>query len=159
MGKKEGILLDMTSGAGPGPGLLQLLDAQRREDGFVAWPELERYARALVEACEEVDGHPLVWPVGRAAERLAGAAALFGGAGFRVRRALGDVSGELVIVTAVTAVTPLPLVTAAKQAMALGARKVFAAGVDVEGVEECPPGVFAGYIALVPDCLARRQSA
>jgi len=148
----------MLPSAAVGPGLSQLLSAQRREDALIASPQLELYAQALVDTCRRIGGQPVVWPTSRASERLAGAASLLGGRAFRVRGSCGDVSGERVVVVAVTALTPLPLLTAAHHASALGAREVFAAGVEIDGLGEGAPDVFVSYVRLQPT-VAKRRSA
>ena len=121
-----------------GPVLDEVLQAQRADDEAVSYPRLEHLAKALVELCRQLD-NPVVWPVGRAAERLAGSAIALAAGQLRVRGAATDLTDQLVLLVTVTAVTPIPLLEAAEQAHRLGATKVFGCGVRVEGLE---PGSF-----------------
>jgi hypothetical protein len=121
-----------------GPGLTQLLEAQRWADEAVSWPHLEGYARSLVEL-QQADGRlPAVWPVDAAAERLAGAAALLGGPTFRLRGWGQALEGEHVLLVAVVLLEPTLLVWASRQARALGASSVAACGVYIEGTGAMP---------------------
>jgi hypothetical protein len=85
-----------------------------------SYPELSTYASSLVMLSEEL-GSPVVWPVGDAAERLAGAAVLASEGELRVRGWVDDMRGERVLLITVAAVTPLGLVEAAKEARTIGA--------------------------------------
>jgi hypothetical protein len=117
-----------------GPLLTNLISAHRTAERVTAYPELYSYASSLVALCEDM-GSPVVWPVGDAAERLAGAAVLASEGEVRVRGWTDDVRGERVLLATVAAVTPLGLVEAAKQARAMGASEVHAFGIDVPGLD------------------------
>jgi hypothetical protein len=108
---------------------------QRQDDDALSPPRLEIYAAALARLCEELH-HPLVWPVGPAAERLAGAATLFGGGAMRVRGWMSNIDGEHVLVMTLHSLTPLPLLHAAEQARRLGAAKVTACAIHLGGVAD-----------------------
>jgi len=116
-----------------GPALGELLEAQQEEDDALAYPRLIRYAAALGELCRRLRS-PMVWPVGAAAERLAGAAVVESRGGIRLRGWHDDLSGERVLLLAGAAVTPLGLYAAAEQARCFGVREVMATGIRVGGV-------------------------
>src|SRR6185312_1404197 len=88
-----------------GPGLMEVLEAQRRNDEIVSWPHLEGYARGLVALGQELGASSVIWPVDAAAERLAGAAALLAGPGFRIREWGQLLEGEHVLLVAVVALS------------------------------------------------------
>lgn len=115
-----------------GPALEELLGAQREEDEALAYPSVVRYAAALADLCRRLRS-PLVWPVGAAAERLAGAAIIESSGTVRIRGWHKDLSGERVLLLAGAAVTPLGLCAAADQAREFGVREVMATGIRVEG--------------------------
>jgi hypothetical protein len=89
---------------------------------------------SLAALCEDM-GSPLVWPVGEAAERLAGAAVLASEGDTRVRGWTDDVRGERVLLATVAAVSPLGLIAAAEHARAMGAAEVHACGIEVAGLD------------------------
>jgi hypothetical protein len=114
--------------------LTNLISAHRTAERVTAYPDLHRYASSLVALCEDMDS-PLVWPVGNAAERLAGAAVLASEGDVRVRGWADDVRREHVLLVTVAAVSPLGLVEAARQARAMGASEVHAVGIEVAGLD------------------------
>lgn len=116
-----------------GPALCEVLAAQREDDEAVGYGQLERHAMALSELSSKL-GDPIVWPVGPAAERIAGAATILGGGNLRVRGGTTDLTAQRVLILAVAAVTPLPLLQAAGRARALGAAEVLGCGVRIQGI-------------------------
>jgi hypothetical protein len=120
--------------SGAGPALRTLIETQRANEEATAFPRIAALARALGELSEAL-GAPLVWPVGEAADRLAGAAVLASAGEMRVRGWTDDIRGERVLLATVAAVTPLGLVEAAKHARALGASEVHACGLEVPGLD------------------------
>lgn len=116
-----------------GPLLGNLIRAHERAEAATAYPGLAALADALAERCEELDS-PLVWPVGGAAERVAGAAVLRTEGAVRVRGWVDGVAGYKVLLVAVGHVSPLEMVAAARHARAMGASQVHAFGVDVAGL-------------------------
>jgi hypothetical protein len=132
----------------PGPLLNDLFRVQRLNERAISFPQLAAYCDAVEASCEAL-GDPIVWPVGAAAERISGAVVLSSCGRVRVRDWNSRVDGEHVLLLTVAAVTPLGLVAAAKQAKALGARKVSACGVDVKGSEAAELREWIdGYLAL-----------
>lgn len=121
------------SAAGFGPGLAEVLAAQRADEDIVAYPQLEKYATALADLCQVLNG-PSLWPVGTAAERLAGAAAVVGRGRVHFWGQGDDHFHQQVLLVTVSAVTPLALLFAADQARRLGATEVMACGVNVNGI-------------------------
>ena len=77
----------------PGPGLAEVLATQSFDEQAVGYPQLERYAHALAKLCRELS-YPLVWPVGPAAERLAGAAVIVSRGRIRPRGWTVSLRGE-----------------------------------------------------------------
>jgi hypothetical protein len=117
-----------------GPMLRDVMTAQRIDEEATAYPRLEAYCAALAVSCDDLD-EPIVWPVGSAAERLAGAAVLLSKGRVRVRGWSSRLDGERVLVLAVGAVTPIGLHAAAQQARALGAREVHGCGIAIEDMD------------------------
>jgi hypothetical protein len=125
----------MTSGTvDVGPGLGEIIAAQRDDDAAVRYPQLAEHARALAELSRDLDD-PLVWPIGIAAERLAGAAVVLSAGEVRTRGWNTDVTAQRVLLLAVTAVTSMSLVEAARHARELGAEEIYACGIRVQGLE------------------------
>jgi hypothetical protein len=133
-----------------GPLLGNLIRAHKQAEAVTSYPSLTALADALADRCEELDA-PLVWPVGGAAERVAGAAVLSSEGEIRVRGWVEGVAGEKVLLVAVAHVSPLEMVAAAGHARAMGADQVHACGVDVAGLnaDELDP-VFDSRSELVP---------
>jgi phosphoribosylpyrophosphate synthetase len=117
-----------------GPLLSNLLSAHRAAERATTYQELSSHAASLAMLCDEM-GSPVVWPVGAAAERLAGASVLASEGDVRVRGWTDDIRGESVLLVSVAAVTPLSMVEAAKHARAMGAFEVHACGIEVAGLE------------------------
>jgi phosphoribosylpyrophosphate synthetase len=111
----------------PGPLLAELLEAQRCEERAVAYP-----AFALIERCEEL-GDPIVWPVGAAAERIAGAASVMAAGALNVATWNMSLAQHRVLLIAVVGTTPITMVAAAEHVKQLGAAEVHACAVDVVG--------------------------
>lgn len=117
-----------------GPALRALIETQRANKEATTFPRIAALARALGDLSEDL-GAPLVWPVGEAADRLAGAAILASAGEIRVRGWTDDIRGECVLLATVAAVTPQGLVETAKHARALGASEVHACGLEVPGLD------------------------
>jgi hypothetical protein len=116
-----------------GPALGGLLAGQQEEDDALAYPLLRGYAAALAELSQRVRC-PLVWPVGAAAERLAGAALIESGGAIRLRGWNDALEGKRVLLLAGVVVTSLGLCAVADQARCLGVLEVMATGIRVEGL-------------------------
>jgi hypothetical protein len=117
-----------------GPALRHLIEIQRANEDATTFPRIAALAAALIDLSDDL-GAPLVWPVGEAAQRLAGASVLKSEGEIRVRGWTDDIRGERVLLMTVAAVSPLELVEAAKHARALGASEVHACGADVAGLD------------------------
>jgi hypothetical protein len=115
----------------PGPLLTGLLAAQDRDAEAVAYPAIEQIAEALVARAQDL--HAVVWPVGRAAERVAGAAILLVEGDLAVGAWNSRLDGERVLLFTVSGTTPLSLAAAAAQVRSMGATEVHACGVHVVG--------------------------
>jgi hypothetical protein len=136
----------------PGPLLAELLAAQRRDDEAVAYPAIEQIAEALVERAQDL--HAVVWPVGRAAERVAGAATLLAEGDLAVGTWNTRLDGERVLLFAVSGTTSLNLAAAAAQVRSMGATEIHACGVDVVGAADS--GSWESYTMLT---ISDRQPA
>jgi phosphoribosylpyrophosphate synthetase len=136
-----------------GDGLRALLEAQGQDAAAVTFPALEVHAAALISLGRRWN-NPIVWPVGSAAERIAGAAALLSSGELRLREWNRDVQGERVLIFTVVAVTPLALIAAAQQALNMGAASVEACGVHVEHLSATGLGPLANLHALAGAVLA-----
>jgi hypothetical protein len=117
-----------------GPALGELLRSQQEEEDALAYPRLKGYAAALGELSRRL-GLPMVWPVGVAAERLAGAAVIESAGGIRIRGWNDDLCGDRVLLLGGVAVSPLGLYAAAEQAKCFGVREVMATGIRVDGID------------------------
>jgi hypothetical protein len=134
-----------------GPALQRLLDVQEAEDEAVSWRLLGGHAAALVAVCSRLagpDGWPVVWPVGRGAERLVGAATVVGGPHLRPLSWAGRLDGQRVLLVVVNSLSALPLAQAATHARALGVTEVLACGAMVEGLPGPLPEGVAAYFPL-----------
>jgi hypothetical protein len=127
-----------------GPLLAELLEAQGAEETAVSYPMIEHIADALTEHAQELQA--VIWPVGAAAERIAGAAAALAGGNLTVGTWNRRLDGERVLLFAVSGVTPLGLVAAAAQVRSMGAAEVHASGVDVTGAANVD--TWASFAAL-----------
>ena len=127
-----------------GDGLTALLEAQDFEAAAVQFPALEAHASALIALGRRLDD-PVIWPVGVAAERIAGAASLISGGGIRLREWNSEVRGERVVIFAVVSLTPLTLFAAARHALNMGAVAVEACGLRIEGLDDTGLGPLANF--------------
>lgn len=117
--------------AAVGPLLKQVLGAQRAAERIVGdRVALRRGAELIMERWHDL-GAPILWPVGEAAERLAGAVVLAGASEIRLRGWTDDVRGQPVLLFAVADVATLALQNAARHARHLGATEVHACAVDL----------------------------
>ena len=114
-----------------GPLLEELLEAQSLEAAAVSYPAIEGTAAALIARAQQLDA--VVWPVGGAAERIAGAAALLAEGEIEIGVWNTRLDGERVLLFAVAGATPLSLVAAAAQVRSMGATEVHACGVEIAG--------------------------
>jgi hypothetical protein len=141
-----------------GPLLEGLVEAQRRSERALQYPELRGLAAALARHSRQL-GSPVVWPVGDAAERLAGAAVLLSEGDMRVRGWTDVLSDERVLLVTVAAVSPIELTSAAQHAREMGAAEVHACGVEVADVPACgPDGAFASYAVLAAASVRQPES-
>jgi hypothetical protein len=129
-----------------GPLLRKLLESQRLEAAAVSYPTIESIANALVSHAQELEA--VVWPVGAAAERVAGAATLLAEGEVEVATWNRRLDGERVLLFAVSGATPLSLVAAAAQVRSMGAIEVHACGVDVVGAGNAE--AWESFTALEP---------
>lgn len=113
-----------------GPLLRELRSAHALNEAALRHPRVEEIARALIERSHELQS-PLIWPVGVAADRLAGSAVVVSGGNLRVRGWTDDLVGETVLLLVVVETTPLRLAETAAHARTLGATQVHAAMVEV----------------------------
>lgn len=128
-----------------GPLLEALLAAQRESESVVSYPEIERWAAALVDLSEEL-GEPLLFPVTAMAERLVGAAVAAGQGRLRVRSHCTTLEGESVLLLDLSAVTPLQILEAAQHARLLGAGEVKGCAVHLHSKERLEE--IDGYLEL-----------
>jgi hypothetical protein len=117
----------------PGPLLTQLVAAQRLEEEAVQYPQIERWADALVDCANQLPGC-LIWPVGPPAERIAGVAIARARGRIDVGLWNAAVIGRTVLVFAVASVTPLSLTLTAEQLRRRDAGAVHACGIAITGV-------------------------
>ena len=113
-----------------GPLLNRLLGAQRLEEQAVAYPEIEAVADAVMRRAVDL-GDCLVWPVGAAAERVAGVATARARGAMSVAAWNTPVQGRRLLLLTVAAVSPLGLTSTAEQLRARGAIEIHACGLDV----------------------------
>jgi hypothetical protein len=142
-----------------GPVLRSVLGAQEIETAAVAFPQISSNASLLMDMSCHL-GSSLIWPVGPAAERIAGAAALLAGGEMRLRTWSQDVQGEAVLIFAVVARTPLALQGAARQAFCMGAKSVEACvlELDVFEIQDTLPIVKMGNTPRVLALTGSRSS-
>lgn len=121
-----------------GPLLKGLIGAQHESEAAVSYPDITRWAHALVSLSTEL-GDPLLMPVAGPAERLVGAAIAAARGRLRVRSLGGTLDGEHVLLVEAVAVTPLQLLQSARHARFLGATQVAACAVHLHsrgGIED-----------------------
>lgn len=116
----------------PGPLLARLLAAQRLEEDVVNHPQIEAVADGVIDRVHAL-GDCLVWPIGAAAERVAGVVTARSQGDVRVGTWNTDVKGTRLLLFVVAGVTPLTLSAAAEQLHRRGASEVHGCGVDVVG--------------------------
>lgn len=122
-----------------GPLLVDTIRLQRQAEAATSYPSLELYGGLLAALCHTL-GDPIVWPVGDAAERLAGAAVLLSKGRVRVRGWSDGLAGDQVLLACTVAATPLGLLAAASHARALGATAVHGCAIELHGHK---PDVFS----------------
>jgi hypothetical protein len=115
-----------------GPLLAQLVAAQRLEEEAVAYPQIEKWADALVTCATKLPDC-LIWPVGSPAERIAGVATARAQGHVDVGTWNGPVEGRIILLFAVAGVTPLSLTLAAEQLRRRGVADVHACGIAITG--------------------------
>ena len=135
-----------------GHGLAALLEAQDVEVAATLFPAIEANATALVSLGRRL-GDPVIWPVGAAAERIAGAATLISAGDIRTRGWNSTVGGQRVLIFVVVALTPLSLFAAARQALNMGAVAVDACGLRVDRLKGYGLGPLASLHIISGDCL------
>lgn len=135
----------------PGPLLRALLDAHRLEADAVSYPEIQYFASALASHAHELEA--IVWPVGPAAERVAGGATLIAQGELEIGTWNSRLDGRRVLLFAVAGTSPLSLVAAAAQVRSMGAGEVHACGIDVADADTV--AVWESFSTLKP---ARRET-
>lgn len=130
-----------------GPLLREVLQVQHIEEALTRYPAIEDLAQSLATLSDALDS-PLIWPVGPAAERLAGAAVLVGRGALRIRGWGSMLGGERVLVVALVAAGPLSVLQAVEQAYSMGAVEVHSCGVDVAGIEAGPAELVQSFTPL-----------
>jgi hypothetical protein len=131
-----------------GPLLVDLVAAHKRNEEALRFPLVESLCRALVNRSLEL-GSPLIWPIGEAANRLAGSAVVVAQGGLRVRGWTDEIRGERVLLLAVVETTLVALVETAAHARVLGAREVHAAFVHVNELAPLGSnGIFDSHVVL-----------
>ena len=117
-----------------GPLLVGLLGAQRLEEEVVGSAHLLEVADAVVRRARRL-GDCVVWPVGAAAERVAGVVTVRANGAVDVGAWNSPVEGRRILLVAVAGVSPLALEAAARHLLSRGADEVHGCGVDVRGGE------------------------
>jgi hypothetical protein len=115
-----------------GPLLKRLVQAEKFEQEVVGHEQIEAIADALAQTAAELRDC-LVWPVGPAAERVAGVLTARTRGAVLVGGWNTCVEGRRVLLFAVAALTPLPLETAARQLRSRGAAEVHACAIHLDG--------------------------
>lgn len=135
-----------------GPLLGRLLTIQAREAELVQFPALNELADAVVSVAQEL-GECLLWPVGPAAERVAGVVTVRSRGGVDVAAWNAPVAGRRLLLLALVAASPLGLQTVADQLRRRGAAEVHACAIDIAGAEASSFDSFHGIV----QSSARRQ--
>lgn len=117
-----------------GPLLQGVLDAQAADDAAVTYPAIAVWVDAVLGAVDALGG-PVLWPVGFAAERVAGAVVLAGAGRVRVWSGRDRIDGERVAILALNLVGSVPVRQAARAARALGASGIDACVGSVEDLD------------------------
>jgi len=118
-----------------GPLLAQLLEAQRREEELVAFPLIESVADAVLAVAHR-QPRWLLWPIGPAAERIAGVVEVRSRGAVDIGSWNTPVSNRAILLFGTVAASPLELQTAAERLRGRGAVEVHACAVDVLGAED-----------------------
>lgn len=139
-----------------GPLLAELQDARRVELVAMAPGSLEALASALVRAANAGERQPVIWPIGAAAERIAGAAMLIGAGSLEVWSGHERLDGREVLLVGVAHVASSAFCLAASHAGALGAAGISACGYMVarSALESIP----CPFSDLEPHLAARRTA-
>lgn len=112
-----------------GPLLLGVLDAELRADRALTYPNISRFADAVVQSAREI-GQPVLMPVGADGQRILGAVELRCEGGIEQWGWRTSIRGRDVLLVAVTGVSELETAAAAESALRLGARTVHLCAVD-----------------------------
>jgi hypothetical protein len=131
-----------------GPLLARLVEAQRLEQEVVGYEQIEAIADAVAQQAAQLR-NSLVWPVGLAAERVAGVVTARTRGAVAVGAWNTPVEGRRVLLFAVAALTPLALDTTAQQLRSRGAAEVHACAVYLDGVST--PGALDSCLELEED--------
>lgn len=115
-----------------GPLLERLLDTQGLEEQVVGPASIEACAEAVVRHAGSLPDC-LVWPVGAAAERVAGVVTARSHGTIDVAAWNTPVQGRCLLLFSVAAVSPIGLQVTAEQLRRRGATEVHACGVEVRG--------------------------
>lgn len=118
-----------------GPLLSRLLDAQALEARTVIYPALSACAEQVIGRVSELAGC-ILWPVGAAAERVAGAVTVVSKGKVETGTWNSEVDRRRVLVILVAGVSTLSLEAAIGQLRRRGALEVHGCGVAVEGAAE-----------------------
>ena len=118
-----------------GPLLTRLVAAQQFEERAVSYPAIEQIADSLIARAKEL-GDCMIWPIGAAAERIAGVATAREQGRIEVGCWNTLVVGRRLLVFSVVAVSPLSLAAAAGQLRRRGAAEIHGCGVDITGASE-----------------------
>jgi hypothetical protein len=143
-GSEEGNMPVSFAHIAGGPLLEELLEAQRLDAAAVSYPAIETVAGALASHAQGLEA--VVWPVGDAAERVAGVVTALTEGEVEVATWNSRLDGERVLLFAVSGATPLSLVAASAQVRSMGAIEVHACGVNVGGAGSA--GAWESFAAL-----------
>jgi hypothetical protein len=133
-----------------GPLLRELIATQQAKEQALRFPQIRALASELVRHCHDLD-LPLLWPIGQAGERLAGASIVVAEGDLRLRGWSDDIRGERVLLMAVAETTPMSMVEGATHARSLGAVEVHACALQVVGFESPElDSVFDSRVVLGP---------
>jgi hypothetical protein len=110
-----------------------LLEIQEREAALSSHPAIQEVAEELTRLATTLDA--VVWSVGPAAERVAGAAIALSGGALQIANWNTRLDGQRVLVFAVCGVSPLSLLAASSQVKSMGAKEIHACGVDIAGAD------------------------
>lgn len=138
-----------------GPLLRAVLTSQQTEDELLSHGQIGAYAAAVAERLHQLRASVLS-PVGRGADRLAGAVSMLD-AGHRTDGWNLPLAGEVVLIVGTVGVGSVQMAEAASLARARGAREVHAAAISPE---LCPPRELVdSWHVLAPAARLARHSA